>query len=346
MQAEKGGTMLILILSILLNLNPLCDINRQYEPSPKLRIGFYNLENLFDYFDDSLKKDDDFTPLGIKAWGKKKYENKCVQLFKVIAALGAEVPLTLLGVCEVENAKVLRDLCFGTPLRQNHFNFIHYESQDARGIDVALLYRSDYFSPSLSYPIPIIYPSDTVSFTRDILYVKGYVFQKDSLHIFVNHFPSKYGGATATIGKRAFVAKVLKNAILKIYAQNPKANILVMGDFNDEPSDPSITQVLGASCQSVDTQTFLFNLMCPFQGKEGSNKFRQEWSIIDQIMLSPNLYFNSNKEETHIQQAHIFAPSFMLMKDEIYMGIKLFRTYNGMKYLGGFSDHLPVYWDW
>lgn len=342
----------LLFLSLLWSCNSIFEVPTLNENPQRVRIGFYNLENFFDYFDDTLKNDEDFTPMGSKAWGKQKYESKCSQLFKVIAALGADTPIAFLGLCEVENEKVLRDLCFGTPLRQAQFNFIHYESNDPRGIDVALLYRKRYFKPLYSRPISIIYPPDTSSFTRDILYVNGLLAGKDSVHIFVNHFPSKYGGASATISKRAFTANILRQEILKIYAESPRANIIVIGDFNDEPSDASIVESLGSKCAPSDnienpctTDQILINLMCRFIGKQGSNKFRSEWSIIDQIMLSPSLYFGTNKLMPFEKKAYVFAPEYLLMRDDIYMGMKTFRTYNGMKYLGGYSDHLAVYLD-
>lgn len=309
----------------------------------KATIAFYNTENLFDYFHDSLKNDLDFTPTGIKGWGKKKYEAKQAALFKAITAIGYEQePPAVVGLCEVENNRVLQHLTQGTPMRKFNYRYIHHESADPRGIDVALLYRPNLFTILEEKPLPLIFPPDSISATRDFLYVKGIIFT-DTIHFFIVHFPSKYGGLTATKEKRNIAGKIMRQYINDIFLSQPNANIIVMGDFNDEPTDESISNELGAYCEQNHISPSLINLMCPFVYKQGSHKFQGEWSIIDQIIVSDALYAGKNHISIEYNQAEIFCPDFLLMPDEKYFGKKPFRTFNGPVYLGGYSDHLPVF---
>ena len=310
------------------------------------RIAFYNVENLFDIYKDSVKNDAAWTPRGANRWTRARYEKKQKDLFKAIAALGHEQPLAILGLCEIENNRVLRDLTRGTPLRNHNYRYIHYESADARGIDVAMIYRPDLFEVIKHYPILMIIPPDTVSRTRDFLYVKGVLFQRDTVHVIVCHFPSKFGGLMQTKARRAFAGRLLREKVDSILAQNPMANIITMGDFNDEPSDESMTVSFRARCDTANFQpTDMLNLMCRFEGKKGSHKFQETWSIIDQIMISKSLVKNINGLFILDQKAHIFEADFLLEDDRVNMGKKPFRTYVGPRYIGGFSDHLPIYMD-
>jgi len=310
------------------------------------RIAFYNVENLFDYLKDSVKNDGAWTPRGANRWTRARYWKKQNNLFKAIAALGHEQPLAILGLCEIENEKVLRDLTRGTPLRRHNYRYIHYESADARGIDVALIYRPDLFEVIKHYPILLIIPPDTVSRTRDFLYVKGVLFQRDTVHVIVCHFPSKFGGLMQTVDRRAFAGRLLRQKVDSILAENPTANIITMGDFNDEPSDESIAVAFRSRCDTANFQPDdMLNLMCRFEGRAGSHKFRETWSIIDHIMISKSLLKNIHGLSVLDQKAHIFAPDFLLEEDRVNMGKKPFRTYIGPRYHGGFSDHLPVFID-
>lgn len=309
------------------------------------RMAFYNTENFYDYFDDTLTNDNDFTPRGMKGWNKKRYYHKCNQLFKVIAALNAEEPLIGLGLCEVENERVLRDLCIGTPLRNFHFDFVHFDSYDRRGIDVAFLYRKKYIRILQSAPIPFIFKGDSVPKSRDILYVKAMLMEKDTLHIFVNHFPSKFGGLLATQSKRLQAAQLLCSLVENIQAQDSSAFILAMGDFNDEPSDESLE--IGLQCQrpwrgAPYVKGAIFNLMYPLEGKVGSHKYQAEWSLIDHFIVNGALMDTAASLHIVPHKTEVFSPAFLLMEDDNYQGDKVFRTFYGSKYLGGYSDHLPI----
>ncbi len=311
----------------------------------EMRIAFWNLENYMDPQNDSIANDDDFTISGNRHWGIGKFEKKKQNICKTIIALGEWDAPEIVGLCEVENKNVLNKLVLDTPLRRFTYKFIHYDSPDRRGIDVAMLYRPEKFKPITHFPIPIVYDFDKNSKTRDILYVKG-LFANDTLHLFICHFPSKFGGAVETEAKRCFVGNLLHSITDTLFSNHPNANIIIMGDMNDEPFAPSIKQCLNAKTDTINLQNNdLFNLMAKKAGKEGTHKYQAHWSVIDNIIISGSLYYGFNNILLKNSEAVIFKPDFLLMDDEKYLDKKVFRTYNGMHYLGGFSDHLPIYID-
>lgn len=313
-----------------------------------IRLVFYNTENLFDPFDDSLTNDNEYTPMGIRAWSYKKFQRKLINISKVFISIGGWEAPEIIGMSEVENHFVLYKLITDTPLNNIGYKIIHKDSPDPRGIDVALIYRPDKFKPLMNKSIPVRYPSDPNSRTRDILYVKGLVLGKDTLHVFINHWPSRYGGYASTKPKRAYVASLLRDAVDSLMQVVPDARIAIMGDFNDEPTDESLTQVLNARSDSAQLSlTDLFNMMYRLGGnwRSGSNKFRENWSLIDQIIVSSALLHSETGLSANANGAHIYNAPFLLMEDKTYFGEKPFRTFLGPRYLGGFSDHLPVYFD-
>lgn len=345
-----------------------------------MRVAFYNLENFFHPSKDSLKRDDDFTPTGMRGWGNSKFYQKRNRIFKVLNTMDAENPLLAIGVAEVENAVVLRELCLGTPLRYRGISFVHFESPDPRGIDVALLYRSDLLEVDTALPIPLVVPPDTVSRTRDILYVRSRIripglgsngtlgknneawlkSASQVLHFFVCHFPSKYGGAAATDPKRAAAAHLLRRHFDSIYRQDSLAYIIAMGDMNTNAHDPVLRPLdeyplcnlmaaedwegaIGGQRvgdrRGLGNQQGLGDRNRDYQ-KMGSHKYRQEWSTIDHIIVSPSL-----KGMLERGRACLFNRDFLLQEDDKYLGVKPFRSFYGSRYLGGYSDHLPVFID-
>jgi len=311
-----------------------------------LRIVSYNTENLFDCKHDSLKNDYDFTPEGCYHWTLDKYKKKIANVARVITSIGQWDSPILIGLCEIENEKVLIDLTRYSPLKNLNYKFIHAESPDKRGVDVALLYQPKQFKPIKNEFIKISFPDDPQSKTRDILYTVGKLPNGDTLHVFVNHFPSRLGGEVASEEKRVYVASVLRAKIDSIRTSSPKANILIMGDFNDYPNNKSIEITLGAKkpVEPINSSN-LYNLFYQFQeqGIIGSNKYNGEWGMLDQIIVSGSMLLPNNRIYTNQNNAHICEESFLLEDDNRFMGKKPFRTYIGMKYHGGYSDHLPVY---
>jgi predicted extracellular nuclease len=309
-------------------------------------IMFYNVENLFDTKDDPEKRDEEFTPQGEKYWTSYRYSKKLFQIYQVITAVGEWNAPDVVGLCEIENRKVLQDIINRTPLFNAGYEIIHYESPDARGIDVGMLYRSKSFRPLKDYPIPVTFSGSRRS-TRDILFVKGVLNNKDTLHIFVNHWPSRWGGQMETEPKRVRAAAILKKQVDSILSVVHNPNIIIMGDLNDYPENKSVTEVLKAINGPYDTPETdkLYNLAYNLQNKkgQGSHKYQGEWGVLDQIILSGNLLDKNTSPYTDLDNVNVFNADFLLEKDEKNTGKRPNRTYIGYKYHGGYSDHLPVY---
>jgi predicted extracellular nuclease len=312
-----------------------------------LRVMFYNVENLFDIYNDSLTNDSEFLPDGKKHWNFNKYNKKLNNIYKTIVAVGTWEAPGIVGLCEIENRKVLEDLIEKTPLSKVGYKIIHKDSPDGRGIDVALLYRENKFSPISYDAIEINFPEENSRKTRDILYVKGKIHKKEILHIFVNHWPSRWGGQLKSEPKRMFVASVLKHTIDSIFAEDAEANIIITGDFNDDPDNKSLLKILEAK-SNLDTiqEKQLYNLFYHYKEShaQGTLKYKGFWNYFDQFIVSGNL-LEESKTNCSKTDAKIFSPDYLLETDNQYSGIKPNRTYFGSKYHDGYSDHLPVYLD-
>lgn len=302
-------------------------------------ILFYNTENLFDTLNDSITNDDDFTPEGSYHWTKTKYYRKINNISKVLLdANGWNTPF-LIGLCEIENDMVLEDLLYMGGLSKLHYKIIHYDSHDARGIDVALLYKSTIFSPLTSEPVRVT-NSDKTFKTRDILYVKGVVDKLDTVHLFINHFPSRRGGEVESEPKRLLAATILREKIDSICSVNPNALILAMGDFNDSPNDIAITSIL---LKPLAANNSLIPLAKPLHELGiGSHKFAGEWNMIDQMFISNTFALKTNPTGTTSNGFNIVTLPYLTEDDEVNFGKKLVRTYLGPRYIGGYSDHFPI----
>lgn len=303
-----------------------------------VRIVFYNVENLFDCTHDTLTKDSEFLPDGLYGWTPGKFLNKLQTIGKVLLSTGGWEPPEIIGLAEVENQSVLNLLATRFPLSPFGYKVVHYESPDVRGIDVALLYRPDKFSVLYSTPLTVNLPEDQQFKTRDILYVKGVVLNKDTIHIFVNHWPSKLGGEKLSIPHRLAAAKCVNRAVDSLLKDNSNTRIMVMGDLNDVPLSPVVLSLTQKGRLSE-------NLMAvPLKKKDkGSYKFSGKWSVIDQIIVSSALF---KKNGLHVKDgACIFAASYLLVPDDAFGGEKPLRSFLGPRYMGGYSDHLPVFVD-
>jgi hypothetical protein len=323
-------------------------IKNAYKTGQIVRIVFYNLENLYDPYDDTTTLDDEFTSGGTKRWTYGRFLLKLNHVAKTFLAIGGWEPPAIIGMCELENRYVLNKLIYETPLKRSGYRFIHYESPDARGIDVALLYRPELFRVLYSKNIRIWFPGDTMMHTRDILHVKGVLFEADTVNIFVNHWPSRRGGYRESVPKRLLVAGKLRMQVDSLFQNNPESDIIIMGDFNDEPDNPSICNVLHATRFSPQTRSdSLVNLMIPKMRDRsmGTHKYQGKWAILDQFMVSGSLLLNRKGLKTSPESVHIFNAIFLSDDDERFLGSKPCRTYSGPRYTGGFSDHLPVYLD-
>ena len=275
----------------------------------------YNVENFFHPEHDSLKNDYEFTTDGNRHWTYTRYNAKAEAIARVIVNAGElNNPPAIVGLCEVENEQCCKKLTY--ILRNGHYDYVHYDSPDVRGIDVALLYRRELFEVLSSRPVEIYL--DSVTFTRDILYVEGVTQQNDTLHLMVCHLPSQLGGAQASAWKRVRAKQVIQELTDSIYVLQPHAKIVVMGDMNGEPKD----DIKGLKNAMVGTKMM-------------SYKYKGMWSCIDQFYLSPAM------EE--IAFPRVFNPEWLQEEDTKYLGLKPKRTWVGYQYKkGGFSDHLPI----
>ena len=312
-----------------------------YNQKRNLTIAFYNVENLFDLENEPGKSDGEFTPEGEKKWTQERYEKKLNDISKVLSSINEfELP-EIIGFAEVENEKVLRDLVQTENLNKGNYKIAHFESPDFRGIDCALIYRPDEFKVEKTYPVPVKFDDDPDYLTRDILYVKGILNNKEELNIFVNHWPSRIGGEEQTEPKRVGVAQILKAKIDSVLEANPEANIIVMGDMNDEPANKSLAETLGAQKPGTSGSK-LVNLMYPeFDVKNGSYFYRGNWNMLDNIIVSSGL-FDDKGFQCSSKQGYIFRRDWMEFKNSNGQ-ISPNRTYGGPNYYGGISDHFPVY---
>ncbi|MDR2815617.1 MAG: hypothetical protein LBB62_02805 [Proteiniphilum sp.] len=309
---------------------------------------FYNVENLFDSQDDPQKEDNDFLPDGFMRWTSWKYWEKLRNITRVITAVGGMQSPALVGLCEVENDSTLFDLTKRSPLRAQEYEYIITNSPDDRGIDVALLYQRHQFKPLQTCEYEIKFKRKNTRPTRNILHVTGEVLNGAILDIFVCHFPSRSGGQQETEAARIEAASLLKNKTDSLFSVRENARIIIMGDFNDHPDNKSLSQILDAgSIRSAIQKDKLYNLF-HHRSKDtefGSYKYQGQWEILDQFIVSGNTLMKEDSLHVKNNEAHIFKADFLLEDDERYYDKKPYRTNLGPRYIGGFSDHLPIYMD-
>lgn len=304
----------------------------------RFRVMTYNVENLFDTRHDTLKNDDEFLPEGERKWDSRKYWDKLQKIAKVIAAVGEEQLPDLVALCEVENDSCLTDLTQRSVLRRAGYRYVMTQSRDVRGVDVALLYQPARFRPLLVENIDVHPEEIGQKPTRDILHVTGLLQSSDTLDVYVCHMPSRGGGKEETEPFRIHTASMLRTSVDVILKERKLPHVLIMGDFNDYPHDRSLSQVLKAQRPAEGkgnpSPNDLYNLS--YEIKPGTYRYQGEWNTLDHLIVTGNML-----------PAHgrIFMPEWLLEKDNTYGGYKPFRTYQGPRYLGGYSDHLPVFAD-
>lgn len=302
---------------------------------------FYNTENFYDTVDNPLTLDDDYTPDGFREWTAERFNNKVMKLTKVIKDIVKPQLPDVIGLAEIENKTVLMSII--DDLRNNgmkQYSFIHYDSPDERGSDVALIYNRETFTILNSAPILVQLPG-IEDRTRDILYVLGETKNKEVIHLFVTHFPSRGEGTEISERRRYFVASELRHEVYKILSKNPSQNIVIMGDFNDTPDDNSIDEVLEAKKQFDEIESLkLYNLLYPRYQKGIGSTYHDGWLLFDQFIVSGHMLL-SEKLDCLPEYADVFNPKYLLHFD-INNRPKPNRTYSG-KYTGGYSDHLPIY---
>ncbi len=302
-----------------------------------ISLAFYNLENFFDTKNDPHTDDDDFTPKGIMHWVKKRYFNKRNKIAKVISKIGVDEtgnPPAVIGLAEIENNTVLHDLVSSKHLKKHNYKFVHFESADHRGIDVAMLYRSDIFEllESNKYPVELFNDEGKPYYTRDILYCKGKL-AGEQVHLFFNHWPSRREGDIISDQKRYLAATRLREQIDYIKYEEPHSKIIIFGDFNTNPTDKTIKNtVLG--------QDFFNPAEKIFQQGKGSLSHDKEWMLFDQIMFTNN--FKTGKNAHLFKNFMIYNPRYLKVWKGKFKNLP-FRTFLNRKYNNGYSDHFPVF---
>ena len=301
-------------------------------------VAFYNLENLFDITDDKHTNDTDFLPTSVKKWTPKRYDNKLRKLSFAISNIGRHETgkhPAIVGLAEVENASVIEDLISSKHLKDCHYGYVHYDSLDERGIDVALLYDTNAFKVMTSdtFTIQLFDDDGSPDYTRDILLVSG-LLDGEAIHVIVNHWSSRREGEKETEHKRIASSDKVGEIISMLRDDHPDAKIMVIGDFNDDPSSNSIKRLVEGSN--------LYNPMETLRSyNRGTTSYNRQWNLFDQILMSTN-FFESTTNEFEFSTANIFDEDFLKLFDGKYKGTP-FRTYVGKKYKGGYSDHFPVY---
>ena len=312
-------------------------------------VAFWNLENLFDIYDDPETHDEEFTPNGVKQWNEIKYAKKLANVERVlfdIAAVQKEYPIVI-GVSEIENRSVLEDLVEQPKLKGANYRICHYDSPDARGVDVAFLYRSDVFKLEGSDNIKLNVEELPNFRTRDLVVMWGTI-DGEPFYFLVSHWPSRLGGKEASQFKRDACAKQIREIKDSLLANNPATKVIVMGDFNDDATDASLVKVMGAKgkVKELETGDFFnpFNEM--LRANQGTLAYQDSWNLFDNICVTENLVNASEGEYRLIKgkkfYGNIFVRNYMLQQEGQYKGYPL-RTFVSNNFQNGFSDHFPVY---
>jgi predicted extracellular nuclease len=310
----------------------------QFADGQTVKIMFYNVENLFDIYDDTATDDNEFLPGSDRRWNFRRYERKIDALYKTITAAGEWSPPEVIGLCEVENRKVLEDLVYRTNLSKYNYDILHEDSPDPRGIDVSMIYRKDFIDIVnwSCFPLESVNGSEVA--TRSIMYVK-FLAGGDTIHLFINHWPSRRGGVLAGESLRESIAEMLRSKIDSLaFADGSHVKVIIMGDLNATPAD-DVVQRLSEPYRSGLT---IVNFTGNHCNSKGTYRYRGIWEMIDQILVSGWLRDCTKGLCTDQGMFSVFEAGFLLKKDPVYPGLSPFSTYKGYSYQGGFSDHLPV----
>ena len=323
-------------------------------------LGFYNVENLFDTYHDDGKNDYEFLPDGKNKWTEPKYEKKLHNIATVIKAMADENKAyhAVLGLSEVENRHVLEDLVNQPEIEAANYQIVHYDGPDRRGVDVALLYRPEYFTVEESKSIPFDFNSKTIKFamdkegqdyfrTRDILMVRG-LLDGEMFAFFVAHLPSRIGGKGQDLRSRG--AEIIYEHSLKLMEEYPGIKIMVMGDMNDNPTDESMVKYMHGkeTIAEVGKYDFFSPFLSMLKAGYGSLAYRGTWNIYDIILVNEAMA-NAPKGTLKIQPivkkkyyGRVFSQPFMTQQEGQYKGTP-FRTFSNGTFIGGYSDHYPTY---
>ncbi len=307
-------------------------------------IAYYNTENFYDTIDDPDVLDNEYTPEGSMRWTEKRYRNKVGKISSVIARLGFDEtghPPLFCGLSEIENSRVLKDLVESENLGKYDYGFVHFDSKDERGIDNALIFRKNLLHFKGAEAIRQVFKEENgrIDFSRDGLYVK-FMLKQNLIHIFIVHFPSR-ANENEKKNYRNQIMENLRERMDQILALNPEAQIILMGDMNSDPDDQDAMKILRTSRDKNPVNNQLYNPMFNFDKNTGSLKYMDQWILFDQILFSKS-FLSPMKNQFSFSSAHIYNDKSIRDWDKNFEGAP-FRTYAGTKYLGGYSDHFPIY---
>ena len=342
------------ILSLLILLFPILTISQSLDKNKQYQLaclGFYNLENLFDTIvdlDTNKILQEDFTPNSSKQWNTKKYLHKMNNIAEVVSQLGVSTASSdgaaILGVCEIENKAVLNDLVAHPKIKSRNYQIIHHEGPDRRGIDCALLYNPKYLKNISSKSYALKMPNDSSFASRDQLLVTG-DFLGERMHFMVMHWPSRRGGEKRSRPKRiqaAILARAITDSIRKA---EKNAKIILMGDLNDDPVSPSVKDFLKAEgdINKLSPNNFFNCMYTKYKKGIGSLAYRDNWNLFDQFIVTPTLLTTSSDYASlKYFSSSVYNKSYLKNKEGNFAGYP-FRTYVGSTFMGGYSDHFPVY---
>lgn len=314
-------------------------------------IAFYNVENLFDTLDDPKINDEDFLPNGAYNYTEKIYLKKLQNLESVIVNLANDkeskfnIPggPAIIGLAEIENKEVIEALINQPKLKDRKYQIVHFNSPDYRGVDVALIYRSDLFKVLSAQSIYVnITKDNNKERTRDILMVSG-LLGYDTIHVFVNHWPSRRGGEAASMWKRKKAADIVKYKVDSLTLLNENAKIVIMGDFNDDPNSPSIAKNLGAQGdkqKAIDKKSLYNPWLQYYKNGIGTLGYNDSWNLFDQIIVSYGLT-HTNQTGWHIHASEIYNRAFITSQFGRFKGYP-HRSFSGSQWIDGYSDHYPT----
>lgn len=340
----KKQIALIFTITFIFCLSVFAQTKKQYI---RLSAAFYNVENLFDTINQPDVIDEEFTPEGLNKWNTEKYNRKLENLSYVISQVGSKGGPEILGLAEVENRGVIEDLINMPLLKDKGYGIAHFDSPDRRGVDVGLIYVKDVFQLTESFPHPVILPNGYP--TRDVLRASGYI-DGELFHFLVAHWPSRSGGEAASMPKRMAAAKVMRDVSDSLLTINKDANIVLMGDFNDDPVSKSVKDGLKIkeSPKNLKYNDLFTPMLKLYKEGVGTLAYRDVWNLFDILVVNGNLVgkdystFKIYTDPRTKNSAFVFNKEFLLQSDGPFKNYP-YRTIVGGEYHGGYSDHFPVY---
>ncbi|MDD6928997.1 MAG: endonuclease/exonuclease/phosphatase family protein [Porphyromonas sp.] len=323
-------------------------VSAQQSTTPqRVTVAFYNLENLFDTIDQE-NNDEEFLPEGANRWTPERYQHKLRNMSHVISLIGGDGP-AIIGVAEIENRGVLEDLIAQDSLRDKHYDIVHYDSPDRRGIDCAILYQPEVYKVFASGARAVEIPNEPWIKTRDVVYASG-LLDGEIVHVLVGHWPSRSGGEAVSLHRRMAAAQTMRSVADSLYTLFPGSKVIMMGDFNDDPISPSVRDGLGtqASPDGLKPADYYTPMLQLYNKGMGTLAYRDVWNLFDIIVVNGELIGNNPttwqlyRDPKTTDMGFIFKQPFMIQQSGQYKGYTL-RTFVGGQWQGGYSDHFPVY---